>query len=233
MRRAPAPHAAARHAPLRRRPRRLARDPAGRDRRYFGFTKAVPFPHHFEIQAVVKTANMLRPRSPVRIAGVNVGKVTKVERYERHQRRRRHDADQRQGPADPRGRDAEDPAAPVPRGQLLRRPPARARRRAGELDDGGMIPVTQTGTPVQLDQVLTALQSDTRAGPAGRCSRARRRVQREAERGRGRRAGPAVRGVSGGAGPQRRARRRGPTRCAAPRRSTRRCSAPSPHDLSG
>ncbi|MES1192802.1 MAG: hypothetical protein ABUM26_00640, partial [Solirubrobacterales bacterium] len=36
---------------------------------YFGFTKAVPFQHHFEIQAVVKNSNLLRPRSPVRIAG--------------------------------------------------------------------------------------------------------------------------------------------------------------------
>ena len=31
-----------------------------------------------------------------------------------------------------------------------------------ELDDGETIKVTQTSTPVQLDQVLTALQSDTR-----------------------------------------------------------------------
>ena len=31
-----------------------------------------------------------------------------------------------------------------------------------ELDDGATIPVTQTATPVQLDQVLTALQADTR-----------------------------------------------------------------------
>ena len=27
---------------------------------YFGFTKAVPFQHHFEIQAVVKNSNLLR-----------------------------------------------------------------------------------------------------------------------------------------------------------------------------
>ena len=31
-----------------------------------------------------------------------------------------------------------------------------------ELDDGGTIEVTQTATPVQLDQVLTSLQCDTR-----------------------------------------------------------------------
>ena len=33
---------------------------------------------------------------------------------------------------------------------------------APELEDGGTIEVTQTATPVQLDQVLTSLQSDTR-----------------------------------------------------------------------
>ena len=34
---------------------------------------------------------------------------------------------------------------------------------AGELDDGGTIPATQTAAPVQLGDVLTALQRDTRA----------------------------------------------------------------------
>ena len=34
--------------------------------------------------------------------------------------------------------------------------------RAPTIGDGDTIPVTQTAAPVQLDQVLTALQSDTR-----------------------------------------------------------------------
>jgi phospholipid/cholesterol/gamma-HCH transport system substrate-binding protein len=46
---------------------------------YFGFTKAVPFQHHFTISAVFPTANNLRTASPVRIAGVNVGKVVAVQ----------------------------------------------------------------------------------------------------------------------------------------------------------
>ena len=33
---------------------------------------------------------------------------------------------------------------------------------AGKVPDGGTIPITQTASPVQLDQVLTALQADTR-----------------------------------------------------------------------
>src|SRR5213596_3246659 len=46
---------------------------------YFGFTKAIPFKHHFEIKADFKTSNNVRVNSPVRIGGVNIGKVTKVE----------------------------------------------------------------------------------------------------------------------------------------------------------
>ena len=99
---------------------------------------------------------------------------------------------------------------------------------AGTLDDRGIIPVTQTGTPVQLDQVLTALQSDTRGSLQQALERPRRRVQREAHRRRGRCAEP------GGARAQRRSRRstrpwrRARGRCATPRRSPARCSVPSP-----
>ncbi len=43
---------------------------------YFGFTKAIPFRHHFTVSAVFPSANNIRPNAPVRIAGVHVGKVT-------------------------------------------------------------------------------------------------------------------------------------------------------------
>ena len=91
--------------------------------------------------------------SPVRIAGVNVGKVTNVEHLSRrrsqvdgpgvrrrpsaagtgeHRRRRGDDgARRRLGAADPHRRDDEDPAAPLPRGQPLRRHPPRQPERAG------------------------------------------------------------------------------------------------------
>ena len=46
---------------------------------YFGFTKSVPFQHHFTIKGAFKTNNNLLIGSPVRIAGVNVGKVTDVQ----------------------------------------------------------------------------------------------------------------------------------------------------------
>ena len=47
---------------------------------YLGFTKQVPFVHHYTVQAVFPTANNIRKASPVRIAGVDIGKVTKIER---------------------------------------------------------------------------------------------------------------------------------------------------------
>src|SRR6476661_10850698 len=47
---------------------------------YLAFTKHVPFTHGFRVHAVFESANSIRPNSPVRIAGVNVGKVTTIER---------------------------------------------------------------------------------------------------------------------------------------------------------
>src|SRR5215213_6025655 len=47
---------------------------------YLGFTKTIPFRSHYEVKAAFKSANNLKPASPVRIAGVEVGKVTKIER---------------------------------------------------------------------------------------------------------------------------------------------------------
>ena len=46
---------------------------------YFAFTKANPFDDPYELNFVVRSANELKQRSPVRVAGVEVGKVTNVE----------------------------------------------------------------------------------------------------------------------------------------------------------
>ncbi len=46
---------------------------------YVAFTKKVPWGGGTEVSAVFRSAQNLRPNSPVRIAGVEVGKVTKVE----------------------------------------------------------------------------------------------------------------------------------------------------------
>ena len=48
---------------------------------YFGFTKHIPFKHGFRLKAVFSLgAQHPRPKSPVRIAGVTVGKVSSVQR---------------------------------------------------------------------------------------------------------------------------------------------------------
>ena len=46
---------------------------------FLGFTKDIPFTKPYELKATFASANSIRPGAPVRIAGVNVGKVAKVE----------------------------------------------------------------------------------------------------------------------------------------------------------
>ena len=46
---------------------------------YFGYTKDNPFDRPFQIKAAFAELGQLRPNSPVRIAGVAVGKVKEVE----------------------------------------------------------------------------------------------------------------------------------------------------------
>src|SRR5258706_13408928 len=44
-----------------------------------GFTKDIPFTHGYMLKAQFESANSIRPDSPVRIAGVEVGKVKSVD----------------------------------------------------------------------------------------------------------------------------------------------------------
>ena len=126
----------------------------------FAWTKSVPFQPHYEIKAAFETTNNIRTGSPVRISGVEVGKVTEVERagdkgaivtmrIEDNGRPVRSDATAKIRPRIfLEGNFFVDLTAGSPS--------------AKELDDGATLPVQQTATPVQLDEVLTALQSDTR-----------------------------------------------------------------------
>jgi phospholipid/cholesterol/gamma-HCH transport system substrate-binding protein len=129
---------------------------------YFGFTKAIPLRSHYEVRAAFASSNNLRPGSPVRIAGVEVGKVTGVERTERGASgaivtMRIQD----------KGRPVHSDATAKIRPRIFLEGNFFVDLTAGspsapELEDGGTIPVQQTATPVQLDEVVTALQSDTR-----------------------------------------------------------------------
>ena len=120
---------------------------------FYAFTKSVPWADPYTVKAVFPSAANIRPASPVRIAGVNVGKVTTIEHIAveptpSRSRRRRHDGrsggggragdrDRRDhgargvGAPAARRRDDEAAPAPLPRGQPVRRPQAGHAERAG------------------------------------------------------------------------------------------------------
>ncbi len=140
---------------------------------YLAFTKfANPFSNPYTIHATFAAANGLRPASPVRIAGVNVGKVQSISKV------------------------------PGCRPTLLAQPRCRAAQVTMTIDEGGLplhtdatfkirpriflegnffvdvspgtpeaprapdgytFPIQQGSQPVQFDQVLTTLQANTRA----------------------------------------------------------------------
>jgi virulence factor Mce-like protein len=128
---------------------------------YLAFGGRVPWQHDYEIKAMVRSANELQNRSPVRIAGVNVGKVKTVER----------------GP----GNTAivtmaiDKSALPIHRDATLKIRPrlflegnffvdlAPGTPSAPDLPEGGTIPLAQTAEPVQLDQILSTLKAGTRS----------------------------------------------------------------------
>jgi virulence factor Mce-like protein len=128
---------------------------------YFGFTKANPFAQHFELRAAFRTSNNLRPNSPVRIAGVTVGKVAKVERAGEDGAIVTLRIQDKGQPIHSDAHAAIRPRIFLEGNFFVDVQPGTPS--APVLGDGDMIPVNQTSTPVQLDQVLTALQSDTRA----------------------------------------------------------------------
>jgi phospholipid/cholesterol/gamma-HCH transport system substrate-binding protein len=128
---------------------------------YFGFTKHVPFTHGFRVKAVFPSANSIRTNSPVRIAGVNVGKVKKIERQDGT------DAAVVTMEIDKKGLPIHKDATVKIRPRIFLEGNFFVDMQPGTpgaptLGDGDTLPIAQASTPVQLDQVLTALQQDTR-----------------------------------------------------------------------
>ncbi len=129
---------------------------------YFIFTKALPFQHHYTLRAVVRSSNLLVPGSPVRIAGVDVGKVTAVGRY-------------RDTSLSQVTMQIDDSGRPIHANATLRIRPrlflegnfyvdlAPGSPSSPTLGDGATLPPAQSADPVQLDQLLDALPADTRA----------------------------------------------------------------------
>jgi ABC-type transporter Mla subunit MlaD len=128
---------------------------------FVAFSSSLPFQHKYEIKAVVANAASIQARSPVRIAGVNVGEVKSVER-------------EPDSTTSVVTMAIEDTGLPIYKDAHIKVRPRiflegnffmdvqPGTPGAEKVADGGTIPITQTSGPVQLDQVLTALQADTR-----------------------------------------------------------------------
>jgi phospholipid/cholesterol/gamma-HCH transport system substrate-binding protein len=127
---------------------------------FFGFTRYNPFKHPFQLKAAVRSANNLQRNSPVRIAGVNIGKVKKVEAIK--------------GGGAIVTMEIEKPGLPIHKDAQLKIRPRiflegnffvdiqPGTPSAPIFHSGDTVPMQQTSTPVQFGQLLTALQSDTR-----------------------------------------------------------------------
>jgi phospholipid/cholesterol/gamma-HCH transport system substrate-binding protein len=128
---------------------------------FLAFTKTLPWQQPFEFSAVFETGNNLRLDSPVRIAGVNVGEVTKVERA------KDSDLVKVTMTLDDAGQPIHRDATAMIRSRIFLEGNFFVDLHPGTpsaptVKDGDSLPVTQTATPVQLDQLLTALQTSDR-----------------------------------------------------------------------
>jgi phospholipid/cholesterol/gamma-HCH transport system substrate-binding protein len=129
---------------------------------FFGFTKANPFADPYELKAVVNDARNLKSRSAVRIAGVDVGKVTKVEPIPGSEPATRVTMELRED-ALPLHEDAELKVRPrifLEGNYFVDLQPGSPA--APELEDGDTLPRSQTSSAVSTSEVLAVLQSDVR-----------------------------------------------------------------------
>jgi ABC-type transporter Mla subunit MlaD len=128
---------------------------------WLAFTNELPWHDPFRFEAVFQTSNNVRLDSPVRIAGVNVGKVVKVDRDEgSNMVKVTMEMDEAGLPIH------KDATAKI-RSRIFLEGNFFVELTPGtpsapKVGDGDTIPVTQTSTPVQLDELLTALQTNDR-----------------------------------------------------------------------
>ena len=129
---------------------------------FFGFSRYNPFAHPFKLYATFHSANNLQPKSPVRIAGVDVGKVTDVQPLSSGSGAARVTME-----IDKKGLPIHKDAELKIRPRIFLEGNFFVDLQPGTpgtstIKDGGDVPIQQTATPVQFGQLLTALQSDTR-----------------------------------------------------------------------
>lgn len=149
------------------------------------FTKKLPWSDAYEVRAVFNSAQSVRAGSPVRIAGVNVGEVSKIE----HLTSAASDDLTAQagdgGPLPPDQAPGEqaaivtmeltEDALPLRSDSTFKMRPrlflegnyfvdvSPGSPNAPEVDEGYTFPINQTANTVQLDQVLATLQGDVRS----------------------------------------------------------------------
>jgi virulence factor Mce-like protein len=129
---------------------------------FFGFTKTNPFSHPYELHAVFDNVNNLKPNSPVRIAGVDVGKVKKVEPVTKGDGAARVTMEIKK-----KGLPIHKDATVKVRTRIFLEGNFFVDLSPGspsspDMPSGDTIPIQHTAAPVQFGQLLTALQSDTR-----------------------------------------------------------------------
>jgi ABC-type transporter Mla subunit MlaD len=148
------------------------------------YTKKLPWGDPHEVQAVFETAQNLRPKAPVRIAGVNIGEVSKVEPLtsDSPQLTAQAGGEQQASPDEDGAASAalvtmtiKDEGLPLHEDAQMQLRPRLflegnlfidlkpGSPNAPEVEEGHTFPVNQTSSSVQIDQVLTTLQSDVRA----------------------------------------------------------------------
>lgn len=129
---------------------------------YFAFTKSIPFTHGYRVNAYFSNAANIQPKAQVRIAGVKVGTVEKVERGDGSTTKVVMDLDKKALPI------RQNASAQIRFRIFLEGNPfvdlKPGTPGSPEIKSGGSIPVAQTAGPVQLDQLLSAVNSDARKG---------------------------------------------------------------------
>lgn len=129
---------------------------------WFAFTRELPFQGHYEVTAYFNTANNVKQGQPVRVAGVEVGEVSKVEHPEPGKRLAAITMRIEDG-GRPLHRDATVKIRPrlfLEGNWFIDLEPGTPG--TAELPDGGEIPVQQTAGPVQLGELFATLRSDVR-----------------------------------------------------------------------
>jgi ABC-type transporter Mla subunit MlaD len=128
---------------------------------YLAFTGHVPFTSYgYELKATFANSANIAQNSPVRIAGVNVGRVISSERD--------GNATTVTFTVEGKGRPIHDDAFAAIRPRIFLEGNFFVELDPGspsapELGSGSTIPVSRTSTAVQLDEILTSLQSPVRA----------------------------------------------------------------------